>query len=216
MISQKKTVAAVILAAGLARRMGRPKQLLPWGNETILSQTVHNVLNSQIDDVTVVSGAYRAEVEAEAARCGVPVVFNPDYAGGEMLSSLQVGVRLLLTRPVVPDGMLVMLGDLPFIVPTLIDQVVGAFRERPESLIAPHFDGRRGHPVIIGRSLFEELLALPAAGAPRDLFRKYPEQVFAVSVDSDVICKDIDTWEQYEKEKPKRVDHRPETIDHKP
>lgn len=206
MNNPSKKVTAVILAAGQAARMGQPKQLLPWGAETILGQTLSNVKASIADDLLLVSGAYRAPVEAIAAAHHVPCVYNAEFASGEMLSSLKTAVRHLIQRPAAPDGILVMLADLPFIPTSVIDSVIGAFLKHSKPLIAPVYNGRRGHPVLIGAPLFAELLALPADGAPRDLFLRYSDQFYPVEADSDVILRDIDTPEEYR-------DQRPETRD---
>ncbi len=203
-----KKVTAVILAAGQAERMGQPKQLLPWGAETILGQTLSNVKASTAHEHLLVSGAYRTPVEAIAAAHHVPCVYNADFASGEMLSSLKTAVRYLSARPAAPDGILVMLADLPFIPTSVIDRVIAAFLKESKPLIAPVYNGRRGHPVLIGASLFSELLVLPADGAPRDLFRRYPDQFYAVEVASDVILRDIDTPEEYEDLRPQTSDNR--------
>lgn len=194
-------VAAVILAAGRSLRMGRPKLLLPWGAETILARTIRHVRASLAEEVLLVSGAYRPAVEAIASAGGVPAVHNPDFAEGEILSSLQVAVEEL-ERMTGPEGVLVMLGDLPFIPTALLDEVLNAFRGLPEPakrIVAPVFNGRRGHPVCIGRAFFPSLLALPRGGQPRDLLRAQAASIIELPVTSDAILRDIDTPEEYER-----------------
>lgn len=199
---EENMIIGVVLAAGQASRMGRAKQLLPWGETTMVGQTIKEVVHSQVDDCLVVSGAYRAEVEREAAKWGVAAVYNPDYAAGEMISSLKLAVRVLITRPRPPYGVVIMLADLPMIGSDVINLVVEALRTNPTGLVVPTFGGRRGHPVGIGRPLFEELLALPLAAAPRDLFRSHPDLVTELPVATDAILKDIDTPNQYQAFKP--------------
>ncbi|MCB0037568.1 MAG: nucleotidyltransferase family protein, partial [Anaerolineales bacterium] len=156
-----------------------------------------------VDDILLVSGGYRTEVEAIAQTHGVPFVHNPQFATGEMLSSLKTAVRFLQTQQLsLADAILVMLGDLPFLEPEILNQVIEAYRNGRGRLIAPAYQGKRGHPVLIDAQFFAELLALPAAGAPRDLIRNHPEALYLVEVGSDVILRDIDTPEQYERWRP--------------
>lgn len=198
-----KQVTAVILAAGQSKRMGEAKLLLPWGGTTILAQTIQHTQAAAVDDVLLVSGGYRAEVEAIAQTHGVRFVHNPQFATGEMLSSLKTAVRFLQTQqPARTDAILVMLGDLPFLEPEILNQVIEAYRNGRGRLIAPAYQGKRGHPVLIDAQFFAELLALPAAAAPRDLIRNHPEALYLVEVGSDVILRDIDTPEQYERWRP--------------
>lgn len=199
---KRKKVVAVVLAAGEARRMGRPKQLLPWADTTILGQTLANVLASRVDELILISGAYRREVEETAAVAGVPVLFNANYAAGEMISSLKLAVRTLVARPDPPDAVLVVLADLPTIGPEIIDAVLNEFQAHPQALVAPYHAGRRGHPVLIGRQLFDELLKLPAGSAPRELFKRHPDKITRLVVESDAIHQDIDTPQQYREHKP--------------
>ncbi len=185
-------VTAVILAAGEAKRMGQTKQLLPWGNTTLLGQTIHNAQQSLVHDVLVISGHDAAKIEAVALAAGVRTIHNPAYAAGEMLSSLQTAVRQL---PAAVTAVLVMLADQPMISPEIINQLLTAFWQGKGSLIAPQFNGQRGNPVLIGAAHFAELLQLPVGGAPRALFQQY--QPTLIEVSSEAILTDLDTLEEY-------------------
>jgi molybdenum cofactor cytidylyltransferase len=89
-LERHERVTAVILAAGEGQRMGRvTKQLLPWGNTTVLGRTIANAQASDVHDLVVVTGYQAAAVAAVAQAAGVETVYNPDYATGEMLSSLK-------------------------------------------------------------------------------------------------------------------------------
>lgn len=198
-----KQVTAVILAAGQSKRMGEAKLLLPWGETTILAQTIQHTKAAAVDDLLLVSGGYQAEVETIAQAHAVPFVHNPQFATGEMLSSLKTAVHFLQRqRPLFRGAILVMLGDLPFLEPDILNVVIEAYKNGRGRLIAPTYQGKRGHPVLIDAQFFTELLALPAAGAPRDLIRNHQEALYLVEVGSDVILRDIDTPEQYERWRP--------------
>ena len=194
-------VVAVVLAAGEGSRMGHAKQLLPWGDSTLLGQTLHNLRKSSVQQIVVVTGYMAQEVAAIARRAGATVVHNAAYAEGEMLSSLQVAVAQLAPTC---EAVLVMLADQPLVEPQVIDSLLAAFAESHEQLIAPVFKGRRGNPVLIGRRHFQELLALPRGAAPRDLLRRHKDAVHLVSVDSDSVLVDIDLPADYEAHRPTR------------
>ena len=85
-------IGAVVLAAGRSQRMGRPKMILPWGETTVIGQVANVLLAVGVDDVLVVTGG--AQNEVEGALTGMPVrtVFNPEFANGEMMHTLQVGL----------------------------------------------------------------------------------------------------------------------------
>jgi len=192
-----KRVTAVVLAAGQSQRMGRSKQLLPWGETTVLGQTLRNLKESAVHDILVVTGAEAAKIEAIAQAEEVPTIHNPIYATGEMLSSLQTAVAQL---PQSRTAVLVMLADQPMVTAPIIDQILGAYARGEGSIIAPEYNGRRGNPVLIGRSHFAELLALPSGAAPRDLLRRHP--VTLVQVLNEAVLHDIDNLDDYKLHHP--------------
>lgn len=191
---------AVILAAGLGSRMGAAtKQLLPWGNTTVLGQTIRHAQQSEVTDVLVVSGHEAANIEAAAAEAGAATVYNANYAAGEILSSLQTAVRHL---PPTCAAILVLLADQPMVQPQTINQLLAAFAQGQSDLIAPVYQGQRGNPVLIGRRYFDELLALPPTAAPRTLLQRYAHRLHLEEVTTDTILRDLDHPEDYAREKP--------------
>jgi molybdenum cofactor cytidylyltransferase len=184
-------IAAVVLAAGASRRMGRPKQLLPLPGGTVLSTVVSRLLESSVDRVVVVLGH-----EAEVIRRGsglpadprVAVVVNADHAEG-MASSLRSGVAACADA----EAVVVALGDQPGIEPSVVTRLVSAFRAGAR-LAVPVQGERRGHPVLFDRSLYAELLALRGdRGAREVVARHWPG---AASVEA-AIPSDLDTEEDY-------------------
>jgi molybdenum cofactor cytidylyltransferase len=117
-------VTAVILAAGQGKRMGQTKQLLPWGQTTVLGQTKQNTRRSLATDVCVVSGHEAEKVEAIAIAENVYAIRNMYYADAEMLSSLQTAVAQL---PEKVTAVLVILADQPLIAADIMDQLLNAF-----------------------------------------------------------------------------------------
>ena len=196
-VEVQRRVTAVVLAAGQSQRMGRSKQMLPWGETTVLGQTLRNLKESAVHDILVVTGAAAAKVEAIAQAEGVPTLHNSRYASGEMLSSLKTAVAQL---PENRTAVLVMMADQPMVTAPVIDQILQAYWRGGGSIIAPEYEGRRGNPVLIDRRHFDELLALPHDAAPRNLLQRYP--ISLVPTTTEVVLQDIDNLEDYERYRP--------------
>src|SRR6266540_253576 len=103
-------ISAIILAAGQSKRMGQPKMLLPWGTSTVIEHVITTFLNAGIEDVIVVTGGAREQVERPISQYPVRKVHNNDYAAGEMLSSIQCALRAM---PDLSQAVLIGLGDQP-------------------------------------------------------------------------------------------------------
>ena len=196
----QRPVSAIVLAAGLSSRMastGQHKVLLPWTNgKTILEHIIDQLILARIDHITVVTGSRADEVSALAEKRGAAVVYNPRYQTGEMLSSLKVGLK---AQPPQIAAALVVLGDQPRIQPKIVAQVTMAYAEGRGDLVAPSYQMRRGHPILIDRRYWGELLALSDDGAPRDVINQHP--VTHVNVDNDSVLRDVDTPDDYRQER---------------
>lgn len=195
----QRPVTAVILAAGQSTRMGQPKQLLPWGQTTVLGQTIRQARHSLAHQVLVVTGHRATETAVIASEEQATICHNPDYAAGEMLSSLQTAVRHL---PPTVTAVLVMLADQPLVTPDTLNRLLIAYWQGQGDLIAPTFAGQRGNPVLIGRRFFAELLALPLGAAPRHLLQSHPQELRLLPVPQDDILQDIDHPETYARLRP--------------
>jgi len=190
-------ISAIVLAAGLSTRMGCPKLTLPWGSTTVIGQVVATLVQAQVDDIVVVTGAARTEVEAalEQARWGkVRTVFNPRYEVDNMLVSLQAGINVLGKQV---DAMLVALGDQPQIEAGVVRLLVDTYQTEGYPLIVPSFDLRRGHPWIVDRALWPALLSAAAGSTMRDFLHAHTGQITYIAVSSSSILRDLDTPEDY-------------------
>lgn len=198
--SEKPAIAAIVLAAGASRRMGRPKPLLPWGGTTILGQTLANLRQSRVRDIVVVTGAHARAVATVAADHEARAAHNPDWRGAGMARSVQTGLRALADDV---QAMLVVLADQPMIGPAVVGAVIDAHQSGGHALVAPAYRGRRGHPVLFARAHFAALLALPANASPRALLESPHAALHLVDVDSEVVVLDLDTLEAYERWRPR-------------
>jgi len=188
-------IAGLVLAAGQSKRMGAPKLTMPWAEgRTVVGCVVAALRGGGVGRILVVVGAERAAVEAALAGEAVETVVNERFAEGEMLLSIQVGLRAM---PVQAQAAMIVPGDLPAIQPETVAAVADAWRADPTRLCAPVHGGRRGHPVVIPRRLWTEVLALREGESMRSFLRRYEAEIVRVDVPDPGIHKDIDTPEDY-------------------
>ena len=192
-------VAGLILAAGQSRRMGRPKMALAWGSGTIVEQVAQCLLDGGANPVLAVTGGDRQAVETALQGLPVGVVFNPDYETGEMISSVQVGLRALDAQT---PAALIALGDQPQIQAGTVQALIGAYRESQSPLIVPSYQMRRGHPWLVGREYWTELLALLPPLTLRDFLARHATEIRYLPLDHPGVVQDIDTPEQYSQSRP--------------
>jgi len=183
-------VAAIVPAAGLSRRMGSCKQLLPLGGRTLLARCIETLLAGGVAGIVVVVGTTGERVAAEAARFPVQVVVNPD-PDGDMASSVRSGRELL---PGGASGVIVALCDYPLISPATIAALVAAHAGHPQSVIIPVHNGRRGHPTLFPACALDEL---GGAATLRDLVRRDPGRLRFLDLDDPGILLDMDTPGDY-------------------
>ncbi len=195
-------VAAIIAAAGRSTRMGEPKQLLPWGDSTVLGTVARNLDAAGASPVLCVVGHRAEEMAAALGDAPAQLLRNPDYLQGEMLSSFQTGVRYLLSAAnehsgFACSGTLLALGDQPHIPVDVIQRVIEQSLRTPESIVIPSFEMRRGHPFYLPARLWADLLELSQTETLRTLLQRHQEVITYVNVESDAILRDIDTPADY-------------------
>ena len=193
-VEVQRRIAAIVLAGGLSRRMGQSKPLLPWGNQTVIEAIVRRIMPLRLNDVVVVTGYRSADVKAVLKDSGARTVHNRRFASGEMLSSLQAGLSALDDSI---SACIVFLGDQPQISARLVHQVMTAYAEGQGGIVAPSFMNRRGHPILIDRRYWRDLLDLPDGGAPRDVINANSDDIAYVVTDDESILRDMDTPEEY-------------------
>lgn len=197
----QRPVGAIVLAGGESVRMGRPKVLLPWEKDkTIIEHITHQLIRSRIDPIHVVTGYYADEVKQLVKPLGVKVVHNRSHKTGEMLSSLKAGLRAM---PENIAAILVVLGDQPRIQPKVIYQLLYAYARGEGDLLIPSYKMRRGHPILIGRQYWHEILKLRRHEVLRDVINAHSDNITYVNVDTDSILRDVDTPEDYRQERLK-------------
>jgi len=197
-------IPAIILAAGNSARMGSPKMLLPWGNVTIIEHVISVFSKAGVDDILVVTGGNREQVESVVKDCEkhypVRSVYNENYAAGDMLSSIQCGLRNLANLNV--SAVMIGLGDQPQVQERSVSRVLGSFLRTQSPLVVPSFQMRRGHPWLVARLLWGEIIELKPTQTPRDFLNVHASDIHYVNVDTPSIIADLDTLEEYRASHP--------------
>ncbi len=192
-------ISAVVLAGGESKRMGQPKMLMPWGESTVLAHVIGILKEGGVDEILVVTGAGHAAVESLCAAQKVRTAFNAGFSQSEMLGSLQTGLRAMTSST---QAALVTLGDQPQIQAETARAVVAAWRQSKSPLVVPSYRQHRGHPWVLGRSLWNEVLAMQAPESPREFLTRHSAEIHYVVVDSATVLQDIDTPEDYQQARP--------------
>ena len=192
-------LSAILLAAGESKRMGKPKQLMPFGQSTIVEQAIDNLLGSAVNEVIVVVGYRAKEVIKTIATKPVKLATNPDYQQG-MSTSIIAGLNLVDSRA---QSVMLALGDQPLINSQTINRLVKGFYNHDKGIAIPTYQGRRGHPVIFSIKYKEELLKLKGDIGGRQILKDHPDDILEVAVNCEGICIDIDTVDGYNSERSK-------------
>jgi molybdenum cofactor cytidylyltransferase len=197
-MQNKLGVSAVVLAAGASRRMGTPKQLLRIGDETILERTLNNVRASDAAEIVLVLGHAAEMVEKEISTEQIRVVHNPDYQQG-MGTSLRTGLGAVSADA---TAALIILADQPFVRPETLNRLIGCHigrhKESKPQIIIPMYKGFRGNPVLLDRSVFEEVKGLNGDVGCRAIFGDHTGGICKLPVEDAGILLDIDSRSDFE------------------
>ena len=192
-----KQVYAVVPAAGMSTRMGSPKQLLPFGDKTILQTVVDTLLEAELDGVMVVLGHYAEAVRESLGERPVDFHVNSNYRNG-MFSSILCGICAL---PGSANAALIALGDQPRIAGEVVRRVVAAYREGEKGIVIPTVEGERGHPALVDLQKYgAEIAGLSGEAGLKPVMRGHPGDTLELPVDDVRILRDIDTPEDYRAE----------------
>lgn len=198
-------LAGIVLAAGESRRMGTPKQLLPFGDRTILECVVDTLLTAGVGEVIVVLGHLAERVRSVLGDRPVKTVVNDRYRDG-MLSSVKCGVGATGREH---DAALVALGDQPHIDSHVVRVVIQHYRMGNTGIVIPRYGVKKGHPIIINLHKYREaILNLPAHLGLNALMQEHPDDVRLLEIATEDIVRDIDVPEDYTRELARFTERR--------
>ncbi|MBI1983530.1 MAG: nucleotidyltransferase family protein [Acidobacteria bacterium] len=174
--------------------MGQDKALLTFHGRTFLETIIAKLYEAGIERMAVVLGHHAEEIQHTLKLEGVEVVVNRNYGRGQT-SSLQEGLRALEGSN--PEAVVLCLVDHPAFSPATVRGLIEAFERSRSPAAIPTFQGRRGHPVLIGRALFFELLSLSPDEGADTVIRKYRDATQFVQVKDEAVLIDVDDPETY-------------------
>lgn len=184
----------VILAAGASTRLGRPKQLLPWQGKTLLQHAVQMALAVTTQPV-VVTGANADQLVAGLNHNQVQIVFNSEWQQG-IASSIRCGLQALLHRTPVPDQVIFMVCDQPFVTPQLLLDLINKWQNTRASIVASAYGDTLGIPALFDNTMFSQLLDLHGDTGAKKIIHQYAKEVAPVAFPQGEF--DIDTVVEYE------------------
>ena len=192
-----KRVAGILLAAGESTRMGKTKQLLSFGEKTLIERVLVEALNSELDKVVLVLGYQAVEIKKiinpVSPQPKLTIIENRQFKQG-ISSSIIAGLSEIENTH---DHVMILLGDMPFIHRDLINLLIRRYLQSGLLIAAIKGQDRPAHPMIFSRQLYPELMILRGDVGARSLFTKYSEKVCLIEPEGPYDAKDIDTPEDY-------------------
>jgi molybdenum cofactor cytidylyltransferase len=188
-------LSAIVLAAGLSRRMGGPnKLLLPLAGAPLVRRTVDALSRHPFAEIVVVTGHDAPNVEEALRGAEVRLVHNAAYEDGQM-SSVRAGLAALSVPSM---GVVVALGDQPLLTPEDLATLAAAFLAHPEcQVLVPTFQGARGNPIVLSRANVANILARSGNFGCRQFVEKNQELVTTFEMPNDHVLRDVDRPEDY-------------------
>ena len=188
-------IGAVILAAGMSSRMGEAKQLLRFGENTLLERVIENVRASRVDEIVLVLGHEAKTIQERVGVKNLKVALNEAYQQG-MGTSLRTGLSKL--DPAI-DAALIVLADQPFVRPATLDLLIDQYQRSKAQIMIPVYKGFRGNPVLLDRSVFPEVMALSGDIGCRAIFGDHLDGIVKVPVEDIGILLDLDSKADFER-----------------
>ena len=185
-------VSAILLAAGLSKRMGAKKQLLPIQGRPAITRCIESLRDSQVADVVIVVNPEGGDIVEATKKFPVRVAVN-ELPGSDMAASVKAGMACIDNDA---TGVLICLCDHPLVRPDTIGSMISAHIQKPDAIIIPRYRGRKGHPTLFPRSVLEDLGKVATL---RDVIGQHSTKISLLDVDDEGIVLDMDTPEDYQK-----------------
>jgi molybdenum cofactor cytidylyltransferase len=191
---------AIILAAGESRRMGQPKQLLPFGDKTMLECVIDAFVTPCVDEIRVVLGYKADDIAAKIARTPCKIVKNNRYPLG-MFTSMQAGLRDLPKKTKI---VMLAICDQPRLKRETVETLIEKFEKGRHKILIPSYNGRQGHPPLLRAEYAKEILAMDESMTLKHFYAEHADDIERLAVEDEGVLIDIDDRETYERELKKR------------
>lgn len=183
-------IGGIVLAAGTSSRYGdRNKLLASIDGEPIVRHAVETLLEADLAHVLVVVGYDADRVREAISDLPVETVYNPNYRAGQS-TSVRAGL-LAMQDAIAPEAVVISLGDMPFVEPETVEQLVAAYEAGVGGALAPAYDSARGNPVLFDSRFFDDLIDVEGDVGGREILLE-SESTALVAVDDSGVRRDVD------------------------
>lgn len=189
----KEDTAILLLAAGASKRLGTPKQLLPFGETTLLEDTILKVLPLSERNVYVVLGAHAGRIEPIVKNLPIKIIKNENWESG-MGSSISAGVCHIKQQKGIKK-ILITLVDLPLLKTSNYRELLNTYETSTKGISVTKYLNNKGVPVIFDSSYFESLSQLSGEEGAKSILIQNKSDV--AYYDANIAYFDIDTKDDY-------------------
>jgi molybdenum cofactor cytidylyltransferase len=175
--------------------MDTPKALLKFDGKTCLELILNKLSNLDLGKIYVVLGSVHEKIQKEVNLKNANIVINENFNIGQT-SSLKVGVNAL---PFDLDGFLLFLVDMPFVEISTIRRIASLWQGQDKPIAVPVYEGKKGHPVIFGKSIIQEIKDLKDGEPAHNIIRKKPSRILEVEVKDSFVIMKMNTKDEYMK-----------------
>jgi CTP:molybdopterin cytidylyltransferase MocA len=172
--------------------MGRPKQLLPLGDRTVIEHCIRTIIAAGIQDLVVVLGPDAGDITTAIHVFPIKSVSNNEQ-GSEMAESVRTGLHAVDSAS---TGILLCLADYPLVMPETMRSLAAFHAIHPDSIIIPSFNRRRGHPTLFPLRIIREI---EIQCTLRDVINDHEKEIVYMNTDDEGVLLDMDTMEDYER-----------------
>ena len=189
-------IPILLLAAGSSSRMGQPKQLLRWGNQSLIEHLIET-LKETGNPLGVILGAHSENIFPVIEKFREDIFVNPNWRNG-MGNTIAFGTHQLLKKFPDAKGVLITLVDQPLITSLYIKRILQTFHPGEQQIIVSHSStGWKGVPVLFDKVYFEELKKLDGEKGAKVLIQQYKNSV--IEIECGEMLQDLDTPESYQR-----------------
>lgn len=186
-------IGAVILAAGISKRMGCPKLLMPLHGKPLITYPIKCAATANLTPIVVVAGQHIQQIKSVTNDMPeIQYVWNENYAKG-MSSSLKAGIHCINGQV---DAAFIFLGDQPFVPPEVIHALIKeykSYRAKEIRIVRPEYKDTPGHPVLIDAKLFPAFLSITGDQGGKQIIKRHKETLRSVTFNQPLWGMDIDT-----------------------